>query len=99
MRPSMPCEAEPLSCVWYDGREAVRATLASNPLAPGASRHIHVPTRANRQPTFVFVAGADDALPRPIGLAVLGLVDGLIVEIDVFMQPKLVERFAITPPR
>jgi RNA polymerase sigma-70 factor, ECF subfamily len=92
--------AMPPTPAWYDGREAIRAFLAASPLAPTAPRHVHVPTRANRQPAFgIFVAGRDGAPPRPIGLSVLRLADGLIAEIDVFLQPKLVERFAIAPPR
>jgi RNA polymerase sigma-70 factor, ECF subfamily len=91
--------AMPPTPAWYDGREAIRSFLANNPLAPSAPRHIHVPTRANRQPAFgIFVAGADGAPPRPIGLSVLRLADGLIAEIDVFLQPTLVERFGIAPP-
>lgn len=90
----------PPTPAWYDSRDAIRAFLATNPLAPSAPRHIHVPTRANRQPAFgVFVAGADHARPRPIGVSVLRLAGGLIAEIDVFLQPKLVERFAIAPPK
>jgi RNA polymerase sigma-70 factor (ECF subfamily) len=89
----------PPTPAWYQGPEAIRAFLAANPLAPGAPRHIHVPTRANRQPAFaLFVADADGAPPRPIGVSVLRLAEGLIAEIDVFLQPELVERFAIAPP-
>jgi RNA polymerase sigma-70 factor, ECF subfamily len=91
--------AMPPTPAWYQGREAIRAFLASNPLAPTAPRHIHVPTRANRQPAFaLFLADEGDAPPRPLGISVLRLADGLIAEIDVFLQPKLVERFAIAPP-
>jgi RNA polymerase sigma-70 factor (ECF subfamily) len=91
--------AMPPTPAWYQGREAIRAFLASNPLAPGAPQHILVPTRANRQPAFaLFIRDADAASPRPIGISVLRLAEGLIAEIDVFLQPELVERFAIAPP-
>jgi RNA polymerase sigma-70 factor (ECF subfamily) len=89
----------PPTPAWYSGREAIGVFLANSPLAPTSARHIHVPTRANRQPAFaIYLAGADGAPPRPLGLSVLRIVDGLIAEIDVFLQPKLLERFAITPP-
>ena len=92
--------AMPPTPAWYDGRDAIRDFLRSNPLAPSAPRHIHVPTRANRQPAFgIFVSGPDDNQPRPLGLSVLRLTHGLIAEIDIFLQPQLVERFAISPPR
>jgi RNA polymerase sigma-70 factor (ECF subfamily) len=85
---------------WYFGKDAIRAFLAGNPLAPTAPRKIHVPTRANRQPAFgLFLAGVDGMPPRPIGVEVLRVTDGAIHQIDVFLQPELVERFAIVPPR
>src|ERR671936_20958 len=76
--------AMPPTPAWYQGREAIRAFLASNPLAPGAPQHILVPTRANRQPAFaLFIRDADAPSPRPIGISVLRLAEGLIAEIDV----------------
>jgi RNA polymerase sigma-70 factor (ECF subfamily) len=91
--------AMPPTPAWFSGRDAIRTFLANTPLAPGAPRHIHVPTRANRQPAFgVFVADADGAPPRPLGVSVLRVADRLIAEIDIFLRPELVERFAIAPP-
>ena len=91
--------AMPPTPAWYSGRDAIGVFLATHPFAATASRHIHVPTRANRQPAFaVFLAGAPGAPPRPFALEVLRVHDGLIAEIDVFLQPKLLERFAVTPP-
>ena len=91
--------AMPPTPAWYAGRDAIGAFLRSFPLAPTASPHIHVPTRANRQPAFaVFLAGEAGAPPRPLGLEVLRISDGLIAEIDIFLQPRLIERFAVTPP-
>ena len=76
----------------------LRGTSAQSQAATAPS-HIHVPTRANRQPAFaVFLSGAPGARPRPFALEVLRIHDGLIAEIDVFLQPKLLERFAVTPP-
>jgi hypothetical protein len=58
-----------------------------------------VATRANRQPAFaVFLAGAPSAPPEPFAIEVLRIEDGLIADIDYFLQPELVERFAIAPP-
>jgi hypothetical protein len=58
--------------------------------------HIHLPTRANRQPAFaVFFAGDHGAAPRPVGVELLRIEDGLIAEIDVFLQPELLDRFAV----
>jgi RNA polymerase sigma-70 factor, ECF subfamily len=92
--------AMPPTQAWYDGREAIRLFLAHNPIAPldQRARKIFVPTRANRQPAFaVFLADAS-APPRPLGLEVLRIDDGLIAEIDLFLQPRLLERFAVTAP-
>src|SRR5207247_2191477 len=81
-----------------EGREAIGAFLAYYPLAPTTPRHIHVPTRANRQPAFaIFLADESGGPPRPLGVSVLRIEDGLIAEIDVFLQPELVERFAVAP--
>lgn len=91
--------AMPPTPAWYEGRDAIRTFLATLPLRPGAARHLHVPTRANRQPAFaVFLAGEGGAAPRPFAVEVFRIADGLIAEIDVFLQPELVERFAVTPP-
>src|ERR671937_1162362 len=44
--------AMPPTPAWYAGREAIGVFLANLPLAPNAPHHIHVPTRANKQPAF-----------------------------------------------
>ena len=83
---------------WYLGRDDIRTFLANNPLAPDAPVHLHVPTRANRQPALaIFLVGAGGT-PEPLGLAVLRVVDGLIAEIDAFLDPTLPARFGITAP-
>jgi RNA polymerase sigma-70 factor (ECF subfamily) len=87
----------PPSASWYAGRDEIRTFLTNFPMAPAAPQHIHVPIRANRQPAFA-VYLADAAGVRPIGIEVLRIADGLIAEVDVFMQPGLVERFAVTGP-
>jgi RNA polymerase sigma-70 factor (ECF subfamily) len=91
--------AMPPMAAWFLGREAFGAFLVRHPLRPGAGRHILVPTRANRQPALaVFIAGEGAAPPRPIGVEVLRIEDGLIAEIVMFLQPRLVDTFGITPP-
>ncbi len=82
---------------WFEGRGTIGAFLARTPLAPGAARHSHVPTRANRQPAFAVFLEGDDG-PRPLGVTVLRIEGGLIAEIDIFMHPRLVRAFAVTPP-
>jgi RNA polymerase sigma-70 factor (ECF subfamily) len=89
--------AMPPMPAWYEGREAIGVFLANYPLSPAWPLHIHVPTRANRQPAFaVFFPGDHGAAPRPVGVEVLRIEDGLIAEIDAFLQPELLERFAVT---
>ena len=91
--------AMPPTAAWFLGREAIGAFLARHPLGPGHGRYIHVPTRANRQPAFaVFVTDDDGAPPRPVGVEVLRIEDGLIAEIVMFLEPRLVHTFGIAPP-
>jgi RNA polymerase sigma-70 factor (ECF subfamily) len=90
--------AMPPTSAWFQGRQAIADFLSRHPLAPGASRHIHVPTRANRQPAFaVFLQGEGEATPRPLGVEVLRIEDGLIAEINIFLQPQLITAFALAP--
>ena len=91
--------AMPPMSAWYEGRAAIGAFLAGYPMSERFPRHLHVPTRANRQPAFaVFFDGEAGAAPRPVGIEVLRIERGLIAEIDVFLQPELVEAFAIAAP-
>jgi RNA polymerase sigma-70 factor (ECF subfamily) len=57
-----------------------------------------VPTRANRQPALAIFLLGRDGEPEPLGIAVLRVVDGLIAEIDAFLDPTLPARFGITAP-
>jgi RNA polymerase sigma-70 factor (ECF subfamily) len=91
--------AMPPTAAWYEGREAIRVFLSHHPLAPSARPHLHVPTRANRQPAFaIFVPAGPGATPDPFALSVLRIEDGLIAEIDIWLQPELLRRFEVTPP-
>jgi RNA polymerase sigma-70 factor (ECF subfamily) len=89
--------AMPPTPAWYDGREAIRVFLANNPLSPGAPQHLHVLTAANRQPAFAVFAPSADG-PKPIALEVLRIENGLITEIEIFREPRLLERFAVAVP-
>jgi len=89
----------PPSPRWLFGRDAVGRYFAADLFQPTARKRLHVPTRANRQPAFaVFLEGADGAPPEPFALEVLRIENGLIAELDYFLQPELLERFAVSPP-
>jgi RNA polymerase sigma-70 factor (ECF subfamily) len=89
--------AMPPTPAWYDGREAIRAFLATTPMAPSAPRHLHVPTAANRQPAFAVYTSGETGI-HPIALEVLRIENGLIATIDVFREPRHLERFAVAAP-
>jgi RNA polymerase sigma-70 factor (ECF subfamily) len=90
----------PPSPAWVFGRDAIARFFAKYPFRPAARPHLHVPTRANRQPAYaVFLEGAQPgAPPEPFAVEVLRIEDGLIAEIHYFLQPELLERFAVAPP-
>ncbi|HET8892506.1 MAG TPA: RNA polymerase subunit sigma-70, partial [Gaiellaceae bacterium] len=89
--------AMPPTPAWYDGREAIRAFLATTPMAPGTPRHLHVPTAANRQPAFAVFTPSEFGM-RPIALEVLRIENGLVATIDVFLDSHYLERFAVAAP-
>ncbi len=89
----------PPSPAWCFGRDAVARFFAVYPWRPGARRHLHVATRANRQPAFaVFLDGAPGEAPEAFALEVFGIEGGLIADHDYFQQPTLLGRFAVAPP-
>ena len=89
----------PPSPAWVFGREGIARFFANYPFRPSARRHLHVPTRANRQPAYaVFLQREPGAAPEPFALEVLRIEDGLIAEIHYFLQPELLGRF-VAPPR
>ncbi|MGH8888995.1 MAG: RNA polymerase subunit sigma-70 [Acidothermaceae bacterium] len=90
--------AMPPSPSWYFGREAIASFLAQYPLSPTAARHIQVPTRANRQPAFALFIEHAGQPPQPLGISVLTIENGLIAVIDAFLQPELIDRFAVKLP-
>jgi RNA polymerase sigma-70 factor (ECF subfamily) len=92
--------AMPPTSAWYDGRAAIRAFLAGHALAPGGPGvgATRIATRANRQPAFaLYLADPDGGPPKPFGLEVLRIENGEIVEIDVFLDAELPQRFAALP--
>jgi RNA polymerase sigma-70 factor, ECF subfamily len=90
----------PPSPAWVFGRDAIASFFARYPFAPTAPRHLHVPTRANRQPAYaVFLQAAEPgASPEPFAVEVLRIEGGLIAEIHYFLQPELLGRFAVARP-
>jgi RNA polymerase sigma-70 factor (ECF subfamily) len=92
--------AMPPTPAWYAGRDAIARFFAAFPFRPAAPPHLHVPTRANRQPAFaVFLRPTPRAVPQPFALEVLRIEDASIAELDIFLEPELLRRFAIPPPR
>src|SRR6476659_4235164 len=90
----------PPSPAWVSGREGIARFFANYPFRPSARRHLPVATRANRQPAYaVFLQREPGAAPEPFALEVLRIEDGLIAEIHYFLQPELLGRFAVAPPR
>lgn len=89
--------AMPPTPAWYDGRESIRAFLATTPMAPSAPRHLHVATAANRQPAFAVFSASESGV-RPIALEVLRIENGFITAIDVFREARHLERFTVAPP-
>jgi RNA polymerase sigma-70 factor (ECF subfamily) len=89
----------PPSPAWVFGREAIARFFANYPFRTTARRHLHVPTRANRQPAYaVFLQREPGSAPEPFAVEVLRIEDGLIAEIHYFLQPELLGRFAVAPP-
>jgi hypothetical protein len=68
----------------YAGRDAIARLFAAFSFRPDPPPHLHVPTRANRQPAFaVFLRPTPRAVPQPRALEVLRTEDGSEGEIDV----------------
>jgi len=88
----------PPSPSWYRGRGEIASFLAQYPFAPTAPRHIHVPTRANRQPAFALFSSREGERLQPLGISVLTIESGFIAVIDAFLQPDLIDLFAVKLP-
>jgi RNA polymerase sigma-70 factor, ECF subfamily len=86
--------AMPPHPTWYEGRDAVVAFLAERALAPTASAHRFVPTRANRQPAFGVYRG-NGAGAVAFAINVIGIEDGLITDVHWFLYPELFPAFGL----
>jgi RNA polymerase sigma-70 factor (ECF subfamily) len=85
--------------MWFQGRDAVVATLAASWDAGSpdyVGRFLMVPTRANRQPAVAaYVRGLDEPAYRAFAIAVLRIEDARIVEVTAFHDPGLFPAFAL----
>jgi RNA polymerase sigma-70 factor, ECF subfamily len=87
--------------MWFQGRDAVAATLAMSwkPDSPSfVGRFRMVATGANRQPAAAaYVAALDEPAYRAFAIAVLRIERGLIAEMTAFHDPRLFAAFALPP--
>jgi RNA polymerase sigma-70 factor (ECF subfamily) len=74
-----------------EGREEFRAS-AMRSAAPGRFRY--VPTRANGRPAAASYVLRDGAY-RPLAIDVLGVEDGLLADLTVFLRPELFAAFGL----
>jgi len=86
--------AMPPHSTWYEGREAVAAFVAGVALAPGKEALRLVPTRTNRQPAFGVYRG-EGADARPFAINVVGIENGLVVDMHFFKYPELFPAFGL----
>ena len=86
--------AMPPHPTWYEGRDAVIAFLDERALAPGASLHRFVPTRANRQPAYG-VYRDDGAGATPFAIHVVAIENGLVSDLHWFLYPDLFPAFGL----
>jgi RNA polymerase sigma-70 factor, ECF subfamily len=86
--------AMPPHPTWYEGREAVAAFVAGVALAPGKEALRFVPTGANRQPAFGVYRG-EGADARPFAINVVGIENGLVVDLHFFKYPELFPAFGL----
>ncbi|MEV4382595.1 sigma-70 family RNA polymerase sigma factor [Streptosporangium sp. NPDC049644] len=92
--------------MWFRGRDAVMAALASS-WDPGRPEYVGrfrtVATRANGRPAVAsYVRGLDEHAHRAFAIGVLRIEDGLIVELTAFHDLGLFAAFALPatlPPR
>ncbi len=78
--------------VWFDGRPAILEFLGAQVFAARLDRPLElVPVAVNRQPAFaVYEPDPRTGLRQALGIKVLRLRQGRIVEITGFMDPRLV---------
>jgi RNA polymerase sigma-70 factor, ECF subfamily len=94
LRDDVRASAPPLP-LWYEGRESL---LASTRRSASAGRFRYLPTMANRQPAAAsYVRAPGESVYRPMGIDVLAVHDGLVVEITAFLRPELFPAFGLPP--
>jgi RNA polymerase sigma-70 factor, ECF subfamily len=92
LRDDVRASAPPLP-LWYDGRESL---LASTRRSASAGRFRYLPTMANRQPAAAsYLRAPGESVYRPMGIDVLAVEDGLVVEITAFLRPELFAAFGL----
>jgi RNA polymerase sigma-70 factor (ECF subfamily) len=70
---------------WWEGRDAIVSAMAEVPFQPEFGQFRIVPVRANRQPAFAcYLRRPGDSVFRPLGLNVLAVEDGRVVELTSF---------------
>jgi RNA polymerase sigma-70 factor (ECF subfamily) len=70
---------------WWEGRDAIVSAMAQVPFQPEFGQFRVVPVRANRQPAFAcYLRRPGDSVFRPLGLNVLAVEDGRVVELTSF---------------
>jgi RNA polymerase sigma-70 factor (ECF subfamily) len=90
LREDVRASAPPLP-LWYDGRESV---VDSSRRLAEPDRFRFLPTRANGQLAAAsYVRNPGEDAYRPMGIDVLRLEGGLIVEITAFLRPELFPAF------
>jgi RNA polymerase sigma-70 factor, ECF subfamily len=94
LRDDVRASAPPLP-LWYEGRESL---LASTRRSASAGRFRYLPTMANRQPAAAsYVRAPGESVYLPMGIDVLAVEDGLLVEITAFLRPELFPAFGLPP--
>jgi RNA polymerase sigma-70 factor (ECF subfamily) len=92
LRDDVRASAPPLP-LWYEGRESLLESTRRS-AAPGRFRYL--PTSANMQPAAAsYVRRPGESVYRPMGIDVLRIEDGLVVEITAFLRPELFPAFAL----
>jgi RNA polymerase sigma-70 factor (ECF subfamily) len=80
---------------WWEGRESIVAAMAEGPFVPEFGHLRLVPTRANGQPAAaVYLRRPGDATYRGLGIDVLRVESGKVVEVTSFSCQPLGPRFS-----
>jgi RNA polymerase sigma-70 factor (ECF subfamily) len=92
LRDDVRASAPPLP-LWYDGRDSL---LASSRERSAPNRFRFLPTNANGQPAAAgYSRRPGESVYLPMGIDVLRIEDGLVVELTSFLRPELVVAFGL----